>query len=428
MAIQMRRGEYKDLNTEKLLPAEWAVVLSGDPKAKDGRAAYLCFNAGDVKRMATYEDMEENIEEASGVIAEKAAEKAASAATKKAEEKINDAAEKADQSASKAEEAAKKVDDGLGAYQDKLNNAVKEYDKRLDAGIAECKDILNSVSENFKQTVDFQTEQGSYWNINHDRTITKYGPSSQYLSYASTAIPVTEGEVYEVHCAKKVADSYYVPGPIIAVRNATDSAASDIIGIYETPIDGNNQYVLTVPEGAKYLLVNHVVKNYSGVDLKIYKRNSLENIVTLIITDYCQSLIEQVKQNTEDIESLKKEIGKDTSNVAIEKSDFEAGSINSGNGTNTTDSICVRTKNRYTFSKKVIITNANPSLYRVKFFIYDLNGKFMQADNDWHTEASFDFIADSNYSYRFQIATRDGSAIDLTDAVDSVLFYFEQSE
>lgn len=427
MAIQMRRGEYKDLNTEKLLPAEWAVVLSGDPKAKDGRAAYLCFKAGDVKRMATYEDMEENIEEAVGVIAEKAAEKAASTVTEKAEEKINDATKRAYQSASKAEEAAKKVDDGLGAYQDKLNNAVKEYDKRLDAGIAECKDILNSVSENFKQSVDFNAEQGSYWYVNSNRTITKYGPSSQYLPYESTVIPVTEGEVYEVHCARS-ADSYYVSGPVIAVSSATNSAASDIIRIYETPIDGNNQYVLTVPEGAKYLLVNHVVKNYSGVDLKIYKRNSLENIVTLIITDYCQSLIEQVKQNTEDIESLKKEIGKDTSNVAIEKSDFEAGSINSGNGTNTTDSICVRTKNRYTFSKKVIITNANPSLYRVKFFIYDLNGKFVQADNDWHTEASFDFVADSNYSYRFQIATRDGSAIDLTDAVDSVLFYFEQSE
>lgn len=279
MAIQMRRGEYKDLNTEKLLPAEWAVVLSGDPKAKDGKAAYLCFKAGDVKRMATYEDMEENIEEATGVIAEKAAEKAASSVTEKAEEKINDATKRADQSASKAEGAAKKVDDGLGAYQDKLNNTVKEYDKRLDAGITECKNILNSVSENFKQSVDFNAEQGSYWYVNSNRTITKYGPSSEYLSYASTVIPVTEGEVYEVHCAKKVADSYYVPGPVIAVSSATNSAADGTITILENPTDGNDQYVLTVPAGAKYLLVNHVVKDYSGIDMEIYKRNSLEDIV-----------------------------------------------------------------------------------------------------------------------------------------------------
>ena len=31
MAIQMRRGEYGKFDPEKLLPAEWAVVLSGDP-------------------------------------------------------------------------------------------------------------------------------------------------------------------------------------------------------------------------------------------------------------------------------------------------------------------------------------------------------------------------------------------------------------
>lgn len=278
MAIQMRRGEYKDLNTEKLLPAEWAVVLSGDPKAKDGRAAYLCFKAGDVKRMATYEDMEENIEEAVGVIAEKAAEKAASTVTEKAEEKINDATKRAYQSASKAEEAAEKVDDGLGAYQEKLNNTVKEYDKRLDAGITECKNILNSVSENFKQSVDFNAEQGSYWYVNSNRTITKYGPSSEYIAYTNTVIPVTEGEVYEVHCARS-ADSYYVPGPVIAVSSATNSEADGTIAIFENPTDGNDQYVLTVPAGAKYLLVNHVVKAYSGIDMEIYKRNSLEDVV-----------------------------------------------------------------------------------------------------------------------------------------------------
>lgn len=61
MAIQNRMGLYKDFNPEKLLPGEWAVVLSGDPKAADGTSVYMCFNAGKVKRMATYEDMVENI-------------------------------------------------------------------------------------------------------------------------------------------------------------------------------------------------------------------------------------------------------------------------------------------------------------------------------------------------------------------------------
>ena len=66
MAIQNRRGPYNKFDPQKMLPGEWAVVLEGDVNATDGRAVYMCFAAGDVKRMATYEDMVDNIREASG--------------------------------------------------------------------------------------------------------------------------------------------------------------------------------------------------------------------------------------------------------------------------------------------------------------------------------------------------------------------------
>lgn len=61
MAIQTRRGAYDDFDPAKMLPGELATVTSGDPGANDGRSVYACFAAGDVKRMATYEDMQENI-------------------------------------------------------------------------------------------------------------------------------------------------------------------------------------------------------------------------------------------------------------------------------------------------------------------------------------------------------------------------------
>lgn len=61
MAIQTRRGIYDDFDPAKMLPGELATVTSGDPGANDGRSVYACFAAGDVKRMATYEDMQENI-------------------------------------------------------------------------------------------------------------------------------------------------------------------------------------------------------------------------------------------------------------------------------------------------------------------------------------------------------------------------------
>ena len=64
MAIQNRRGAYENLDTQSLLPGELAVVLSGDPNAADGKAVYICFAAGDVKRLATYEDMVDAIADA----------------------------------------------------------------------------------------------------------------------------------------------------------------------------------------------------------------------------------------------------------------------------------------------------------------------------------------------------------------------------
>lgn len=59
MPIQLRRGAHLRFDPMKLLPGEWAIVLSDDPDAKDGRAAYICFAPGAVKRVSTIEDMAE---------------------------------------------------------------------------------------------------------------------------------------------------------------------------------------------------------------------------------------------------------------------------------------------------------------------------------------------------------------------------------
>lgn len=61
MAIQNRRGPYGKLVKSKLLPGEYAIVLQDDPFCADGKAVYICFAAGDTKRMATFEDMKELI-------------------------------------------------------------------------------------------------------------------------------------------------------------------------------------------------------------------------------------------------------------------------------------------------------------------------------------------------------------------------------
>lgn len=63
MAIQMRRGQYKDLDPDKLLPGEWAVSL-------DERYVHMCFAPGIIMRMATYDAFEEDMAVISSLIAQ----------------------------------------------------------------------------------------------------------------------------------------------------------------------------------------------------------------------------------------------------------------------------------------------------------------------------------------------------------------------
>lgn len=131
MAIQNRRGNYEDFLPEKMLPAEWAIVLSGDPVVTDGKSAFICFSPGDVKRIATYNDMvaqfnainAELIEELSGDVtdAANAANVAASGA--------NTAAGNARTQATAAETAANEASNIAGIIQGKLDAGELKGDK-----------------------------------------------------------------------------------------------------------------------------------------------------------------------------------------------------------------------------------------------------------------------------------------------------------
>lgn len=119
MAVQTRRGAYENFDPNKLLAGEWATVLSGDPNASDGRAAYLCFDPGEVKRMATYEDMEENINAVTDDIVEELTTEV-NAATSAA----NTAAQNANEKASVANSAAEAANNAVDALEEALQGTV----------------------------------------------------------------------------------------------------------------------------------------------------------------------------------------------------------------------------------------------------------------------------------------------------------------
>ena len=101
MAIQTRRGSYNDFDPEKLLPGEWGTVQSDDPNSTDGQSVYMCFSPGQTKRMATYDDMVQNIDNAVEDVKNQF-----TAGMQAATEAANTATESANQSASEATEAA----------------------------------------------------------------------------------------------------------------------------------------------------------------------------------------------------------------------------------------------------------------------------------------------------------------------------------
>lgn len=67
MAIQMRRGFYADFDPSKMLPGEWAVSIDSDTNKQ---IVWMCFAPGVTKRMGTYEDFRQQIQEATQEIKE----------------------------------------------------------------------------------------------------------------------------------------------------------------------------------------------------------------------------------------------------------------------------------------------------------------------------------------------------------------------
>lgn len=67
MAIQVRRGQKADFDPTKMLPGEWAVSIDSDT---NNQIVWMCFSAGIVKRMGTWEDFKRQIAEAADDIRE----------------------------------------------------------------------------------------------------------------------------------------------------------------------------------------------------------------------------------------------------------------------------------------------------------------------------------------------------------------------
>ena len=98
MAIQNRRGDYANFDPQKMKPGEFAIVQSNDPNASDGKAVYICTQAGTVKRLVSDLEVYDEVQNAATEIAQEIHE-----AVDEDVQRAETAAESAEQSAASLE-------------------------------------------------------------------------------------------------------------------------------------------------------------------------------------------------------------------------------------------------------------------------------------------------------------------------------------
>lgn len=140
MAIQNRRGFYDKFDPSRLVAGEWAIVLDGDKNAPDGKSAYVCFAAGNVKRVALFEDMSTNIKKANKELVEEL-----TAATNSATQKATETTEKCENTIKKSEETTAAT---IAAKEDciQATQACKTSTEQSQNATQETKDATNACN------------------------------------------------------------------------------------------------------------------------------------------------------------------------------------------------------------------------------------------------------------------------------------------
>lgn len=177
MAIQSRRGEYENFDPAKMLPGEWACVTNGDPGASDGKSVYMCFEAGKVKRMATYDDMKDSINEATQDVQKEFLD-GASEDLQQATKEAQSAAERAAQAASDAESSVAEAEKALELANDAVASANAAADRANEAA--------DNVKNDFYGARSTFPETGEANKLYIDNTV---NPAISYIWNGSGYVP-----------------------------------------------------------------------------------------------------------------------------------------------------------------------------------------------------------------------------------------------
>ena len=148
MAIKMRRGAYADFDPSKLEGAELAVVQQDDPNTTDGKAVYIAFQPGQAKRLATYEDIQNEVAQVTEDIAQELTqqfEEAIEDDVQAAQTAATNASTSAQTATTKASEAAASATQAAQTVANIIDPTLTQSGKAADAKVT--KDKLTELKE-----------------------------------------------------------------------------------------------------------------------------------------------------------------------------------------------------------------------------------------------------------------------------------------
>lgn len=205
MAIENKRmvqrhGTYNSFLSEDgtYLPNEFQAVDSGDPRSGTGKGLYFAFDAGTAEQLATYENVQALVSEASEDLQDEflSAVNTATNNANKATSSANNAASAANTAANRANQAAEAVEDATSAVinDNTPSNATTYSSNKIDQKISGMiDDGTASETKTFsssKMTTDFIIlEKNLYTEIQKNSDLNDYITKGNYACFLSANVP-----------------------------------------------------------------------------------------------------------------------------------------------------------------------------------------------------------------------------------------------
>lgn len=312
MAIQMRRGAYGNFDDSKLLPGEWAIVLQDDPSAQDGLAAYISFAAGTSKRIATWNDLldwlNNNKPEVYAAFttavddARNAAESASTnaSAASAAADSANKAATSANNAASSANTAASKANTAAGSANSAASsattattaaNSAADAAKTATTNANNATSAAETATTNANTATDAAKTATTAANKAADRANAAAGSAENIVSGA-VATPQKTGVVYIADAGGTTAGTQYNTACSMAFYNTAASAMRNTVALTEDAGAASRNYAVgeffydesynlcrvtqavsqgaSLVSGTNYTTVSGGVQQYIGTPTYVY--------------------------------------------------------------------------------------------------------------------------------------------------------------